>query len=340
MTIEQGVLLARRRLSKQSVELHCKRPLIKKQITAWIYTTRTETFMASNSITTLQLRSKKEKNEKIVMCTAYDATFSSILDEAGIDMLLVGDSLGMVIQGHETTLPVTLEHMLYHTAAVARGAKRAHVVGDLPFMSYRISIEQALTSATRMLQEGGAHSVKLEGGKDLSPTVAKIVQAGIPVVGHVGLTPQSIHAMGGFKIQGRDIESARRIVDDAKALEEAGCFALVLEGIPLEVAAEITAQLSIPTIGIGAGMHCDGQVLVCYDMLGMNGGFHPKFLKTYSNLREQMLDAASQFANEVRAGSFPEECHSFRAPKPHVVKECSGEKQSHPNQDPELKYGS
>jgi 3-methyl-2-oxobutanoate hydroxymethyltransferase len=296
--------------------------------------------MASKSITTLQLRSKKAKGEKIVMCTAYDATFASILDEAGIDMLLVGDSLGMVIQGHDTTLPVTLDHMIYHTAAVSRGAKKTHIVGDLPFMSYRISTEQALTSAARMLQEGGAHSIKLEGGKDLAPTVAKIVQAGIPVVGHVGLTPQSVHAMGGFKIQGRDIESARRILDDAKALEEAGCFALVLEGIPLEVAAEITSQLSIPTIGIGAGMHCDGQVLVCYDLLGMNGEFKPKFLKTYANLREQVIDAASQFATEVRNGSFPQEEHSFRAKKPHLVKNELAENSSPENDDPERLYGA
>jgi len=296
--------------------------------------------MASKSITTLQLRSKKTKGEKIVMCTAYDATFASILDEAGIEMLLVGDSLGMVVQGHDTTLPVTLDHMIYHTAAVSRGTKRAHIVGDLPFMSYRISVEQALTSATRMLQEGGAHSIKLEGGKDLAPTVAKIVQAGIPVVGHVGLTPQSVHAMGGFKVQGRDIESARRILDDAKALEEAGCFALVLEGIPLEVAAEITSQLSIPTIGIGAGMHCDGQVLVCYDLLGMNGEFKPKFLKTYANLREQVIDAASQFATEVREGTFPEEKHSFRAKKPHLVKHPPSEDSSSENDDPERLYGA
>lgn len=296
--------------------------------------------MAAKSITTLQLRAKKARNEKIVMCTAYDATFASILDEAGVDMLLVGDSLGMVIQGHETTLPVTLEHMIYHTAAVARGAKQAHIVGDLPFMSYRISTEQALTSATRMLQEGGAHSIKLEGGKDLAPTVAKIVQAGIPVVGHVGLTPQSVHAMGGFKVQGRDVDSARRILDDAKALEKAGCFALVLEGIPLEVAAEITSQIEIPTIGIGAGMHCDGQVLVCYDMLGMSGNFKPKFLKTYANLHEQMVAAASQFATEVRSGSFPEECHSFRAKKPHLVQDNSSTKEPAEVDNPELRYGS
>ena len=296
--------------------------------------------MSKRSITTLDLINKKKNGEKIVMCTAYDATFASILDAAGIDMLLVGDSLGMVIQGHNTTLPVTLDHMLYHTAAVSRGASTAHIVGDLPFMSYRISVEQALTAATRMLQEGGAHSVKLEGGQDIANTVEQIVTAGIPVVGHVGLTPQSVHAMGGFKVQGRDVESARRILDDAKALQDAGCFSIVLEGIPMEVASDITANLSIPTIGIGAGKHCDGQVLVCYDLLGMSGDFKPKFLKTYASLREQITDAASQFATEVKSGSFPEDKHSFHAPKPHLVRTNSSDDDSPPETDPEKLYGS
>lgn len=296
--------------------------------------------MSRRSITTLDLLNKKQNGEKIVMCTAYDATFASILDAAGVDMLLVGDSLGMVIQGHNTTLPVTLEHMLYHTAAVSRGSSTAHIVGDLPFMSYRISAEQALAAATRMLQEGGAHSVKLEGGQDIANTVEQIVTAGIPVVGHVGLTPQSVHAMGGFKVQGRDVESARRILDDARALQDAGCFSIVLEGIPMEVAADITANLSIPTIGIGAGKHCDGQVLVCYDLLGMNGDFKPKFLKTYANLHEQITDAASQFATEVRNGSFPEDKHSFHAQKPHLVRPDSSDDDSPPETDPEKLYGS
>ena len=296
--------------------------------------------MSKKQVTTFALQTQKNKGEKIVMCTAYDATFASILDAAGVEVLLVGDSLGMVIQGHDTTLPVTLDHMIYHSAAVARGSRRAHIVGDLPFMSYRISQEQALTSATRMLQEGGAHSVKLEGGKDLAPTIERIVTAGIPVMGHIGLTPQSVHAMGGFRIQGRDAEGARRIIEDARALEAAGCFALVLEGIPAEVAAEITSQLSIPTIGIGAGKHCDGQVLVCYDLLGMNNDFKPKFLKTYNNLRERITDSVSQFATEVREGVFPEEQHSFHGKTPRLV---SSQATTEPNataDTPERIYGS
>jgi len=275
--------------------------------------------MKKSPVTTSDIRTRKTGGEKIVMCTAYDATFASILDTAGIDILLVGDSLGMVIQGHETTIPVTLDHMIYHTRAVTRGAKRAHVVGDMPFMSYKVSTEQALESAMRMMQEGRAHSVKLEGGKELAPTIARIVAAGIPVMGHVGLTPQSVHAMGGFKVQGRNSEGAAQILEDALALQEAGCFAVVLEGIPLDLAKEITSQLEIPTIGIGAGVHCDGQVLVCYDMLGMNEGFKPKFLKEYASLHEVMVDAAQSYAEEVRAGTFPDDEHSFKSKKLRLV---------------------
>jgi 3-methyl-2-oxobutanoate hydroxymethyltransferase len=275
--------------------------------------------MKKSPVTTSDIRTRKTRGEKLVMCTAYDATFASILDTAGIDILLVGDSLGMVIQGHETTIPVTLDHMIYHTRAVTRGAKRAHVVGDMPFMSYKVSAEQALESAMRMMQEGRAHSVKLEGGKELAPTIARIVSAGIPVMGHVGLTPQSVHAMGGFKIQGRNSEGATQILEDALALQEAGCFAVVLEGIPLDLAKEITNQLEIPTIGIGAGVHCDGQVLVCYDMLGMNEGFKPKFLKEYASLHEVMVDAAKSYAEEVRTGTFPDDEHSFKSKKLRLV---------------------
>jgi 3-methyl-2-oxobutanoate hydroxymethyltransferase len=281
--------------------------------------TETESKMKKSPVTTSDIRKHKTRGEKLVMCTAYDATFASILDTAGIDILLVGDSLGMVIQGHETTIPVTLEHMVYHTRAVTRGAKRAHVVGDMPFMSYKVSAEQALESAMRMMQEGRAHSVKLEGGKELAPTIERIVAAGIPVMGHVGLTPQSVHAMGGFKIQGRNSEGAAQILEDALALQEAGCFAVVLEGIPLDLAKEITSQLEIPTIGIGAGVHCDGQVLVCYDMLGMNEGFKPKFLKEYASLHEVMVGAAQSYAEEVRAGTFPDDEHSFKSKKLRLV---------------------
>ena len=275
--------------------------------------------MTSKPITTSEIRARKARGEKLVMCTAYDATFASILDTAGTDILLVGDSLGMVVQGHETTIPVTLDHMIYHTRAVTRGTKRAHVVGDMPFMSYKVSAEQALESAMRLMQEGRAHSVKLEGGQELAPTITRIIEAGIPVMGHIGLTPQSVHAMGGFKVQGRSSEDAQRILNDALALQDAGCFAIVLEGIPLDLAKEITSQLEIPTIGIGAGVHCDGQVLVCYDMLGMNEGFKPKFLKEYANLHEVIVGAVQNYADEVRAGTFPDESHSFKSKKLRLV---------------------
>ena len=275
--------------------------------------------MSNTPITTLEIRNRKAKGEKLVMCTAYDATFASILDASGVDLLLVGDSLGMVIQGHETTIPVTLDHMIYHTAAVARGAKNAHIVGDMPFMSYKISSEEALKAATRLMQEGRAHAVKLEGGKEMAETVGRIVSAGIPVMGHIGLTPQSVHAMGGFKVQGRDHEAARAIIEDALALQEAGCYCIVLEGIPAPLAQEITDTLDIPTIGIGAGAGCDGQVLVCYDLLGMSQDFKPKFLKQYENLYDRIHTATSEYVKEVRAGIFPGEEHSFKAKKLRVV---------------------
>ena len=275
--------------------------------------------MSTSTVTTLDIRKRKAQGEKLVMCTAYDATFAAILDRSGIDMLLVGDSLGMVMQGHDSTIPVTLEHVIYHTAAVSRGAKRAHIIGDMPFMSYRISEEQALTAATRLMQEGGAHAVKLEGGQEVAPTVRRLVGAGIPVMGHVGLTPQSVHAMGGFKVQGRDNESAERILQDALALQEAGAYAIVLEAIPCELAGQITARLDIPTIGIGAGVGCDGQVLVCYDMLGMNPDFQPKFLKQYAALHDTIVEAAETFAKEVRAGEFPGPEHSFKSRRLRLV---------------------
>ena len=275
--------------------------------------------MSNRPITTTEIRNRKANGEKLVMCTAYDATFASILDASGVDLLLVGDSLGMVIQGHDTTIPVTLEHMIYHTAAVSRGAKNAHIVGDMPFMSYKISSEDALRAATRLMQEGRAHAVKLEGGKEMVDTVRRIVSAGIPVMGHIGLTPQSVHAMGGFKVQGRDNEAAKAIIEDALALEEAGCYSIVLEGIPAVLAQEITEILTIPTIGIGAGVGCDGQVLVCYDLLGMSQDFKPKFLKQYENLYDRIHAATSEYVREVRNGVFPGEEHSFKSKKLHVV---------------------
>jgi 3-methyl-2-oxobutanoate hydroxymethyltransferase len=267
----------------------------------------------SKSVTVLDLQQRKLSQQKIVMVTAYDATFAAILDRAGIDVLLVGDSLGMVVQGQRNTLPVTLEHILYHTAAVARGSEHAMIVSDLPFMSYQLSPEQALASAGRLVQEAGAHAVKLEGGATLAPSCERIVKAGIPVMGHIGLTPQSVHQFGGFRMQGKDPKAALQLLEDAKALEQAGCFSIVLEGIPLEVAQEITQTLHIPTIGIGAGPHCDGQVLVCYDLLGMNADFKPKFLKTYDNLNERITLAAQAFANEVKQGKFPDEEHSVHS---------------------------
>src|SRR5713226_8319468 len=247
------------------------------------------------------------------MITAYDATFARIFDQAGADVILVGDSLGMVIQGQDSTLPVTMEQMVYHCACVTRGAHRAHVVGDLPFMSYQASATEAVKNAGRLVAEGGVGSVKLEGGEEFCETVFQIVRASIPVMGHLGLTPQSVHKMGGYLVQGRDDQTARKILSDALAIEQAGCYSLVLEGIPLELAKEITGRLSIPTIGIGAGPHCDGQVLVCYDLLGMNPEFKPKFVKHYANLYSGIREASGAFFAEVRSAAFPEEQHSFKS---------------------------
>jgi 3-methyl-2-oxobutanoate hydroxymethyltransferase len=266
-----------------------------------------------DKVTIHTLKRQKQAGQKICMVTAYDATFSRILDDAGADVLLVGDSLGMVVQGHPSTLPVTLEQMIYHSAAVTRATRRAHVVGDLPFMSYQVSPEDAVRNAGRLVAEGGVGSVKLEGGSEFAETVARIVRASIPVMGHLGLTPQSVHKMGGYVVQGRDEETAQKIMADALALEEAGCYALVLEGVPLELARQITESLSIPTIGIGAGRHCDGQVLVCYDLLGMNPDFKPKFVKRYANLYGGIRAAAEGFFSEVRAETFPDEAQSFKS---------------------------
>ena len=272
-----------------------------------------------DKVTIHSLKRLKQIGQKICMVTAYDAAFARIFDEAGADVILVGDSLGMVVQGHASTLPVTMEQMIYHCAAVTRGAKRAHVVGDLPFMSYQSSIEEAVKNAGRLVAEGGAESVKLEGGEEFAETVERIVRASIPVMGHLGLTPQSVHKMGGYVVQGRDEQTAQRILRDAIALEQAGCYSLVLEGVPLELAQAVTSKLSIPTIGIGAGLHCDGQVLVCYDLLGMNPDFKPKFVKQYVNLYEAVQQAAKTFFSEVRSEAFPDEAHSFKAKKMHLV---------------------
>src|SRR5688572_1057483 len=246
-------------------------------------------------VTVPALRARKQSGPKIAMVTAYDATFARLLDEGGADILLVGDSLGMVVQGLSTTIPVTLDDMLYHGRAVARGAARAQVVGDMPFMSYQLSPTQALESAGRMLKEGGFEAVKLEGGVPFAEHVRSIVRAGIPVMGHVGLLPQSVHAMGGFKVQGTQEDSAERVLSDARALDEAGAYAIVLEGIPTDLAARITRAVSIPTIGIGAGPACDGQVLVCYDLLGMYSDFKPKFVKRFGEIGKGITTAMRDY---------------------------------------------
>jgi 3-methyl-2-oxobutanoate hydroxymethyltransferase len=273
--------------------------------------------MKTQRVSIHTLRQMKERGEKITVLTAYDATFARLLDEGGADVLLVGDSLGMVIQGHDTTLPVTLDEMAYHCRAVARGAKRAHVVGDLPFMSYQGSIEQGMMSAGKLMKEGGCHSVKLEGGAVHAELVRRLVGAGIPVMGHIGLTPQSFHQLGGFKVQGRDPKGRDRLIADARALEEAGVYAIVLEAIPADIAADITAAVSVPTIGIGAGVACDGQVLVSYDLLGMDESFKPRFVRRFATLGQTIKDAVSGYVQEVRAGTFPSDAESFAGENRH-----------------------
>jgi 3-methyl-2-oxobutanoate hydroxymethyltransferase len=253
----------------------------------------------------------KEQGKKITMLTAYDTPFARILDQAGVDILLVGDSVGSVVAGYPNTLPVTIDEMIYHTRAVVRGAERTLVVIDMPFMSYQISIEDAKRNAGRMIKESGAEAVKLEGGVNMKATIEAIVAIDIPVMGHIGLTPQSVHQMGGFKVQGKMEEQKQKIIADAVAVEEAGAFSVVLECIPTELAQEITEQLSIPTIGIGAGVHCDGQVLVIHDLLGLLGDFRPKFVKSYVDLRAAISQAVEEYMQEVRKGAFPTEKHSF-----------------------------
>lgn len=264
------------------------------------------------------LASKGER--KLAMLTAYDYTFAQLADAAGADMLLVGDSLAMVVQGHENTLGVTIDEMIYHTRMVARGRSRALVVGDMPFLSYQVSHEDALRNAGRMIKEGGAECVKLEGGVNVAETVSRLVDVDIQVCGHIGLTPQSIHRMGGHKVQGRKTgktPGARdRLIADALALEEAGAFAIVIEGVPAELAAEITREISIPTIGIGAGVNCDGQVLVINDVLGLEQRIAPKFVKRYANVGTIAHDAMRSYVREVRSGAFPTEEHEFSAPRP------------------------
>lgn len=262
-------------------------------------------------VTTTLLREKKARKEKITMLTAYDYSTAVMVDQAGIDVILVGDSLGNVVLGYETTLPVTMDDMIHHTRAVARGTKNSLLVGDMPFLSYHISIPEAVRNAGRFIQEGGAQAVKLEGGEERVDTIKAVLDAQIPVMGHIGLTPQSVHQFGGFKVQGKDVETARKLVRDAKALESAGVFAIVLECVPAALAERITAEISVPTIGIGAGPGCDGQVLVINDMLGLYGGFTPKFVKKYANLNPVILEALRQYKEEVESGAFPAAEHCF-----------------------------
>jgi 3-methyl-2-oxobutanoate hydroxymethyltransferase len=267
--------------------------------------------MKTTKVTIHTLRQMKERGEKIAMLTAYDATFARLLDEAGADVLLVGDSLGMVVQGHDTTLPVTLDEIAYHCRAVTRGARRAHVVGDMPFMSYQASWEQGITNAGKLMKEGNCHSVKLEGGAVHAELVHRLVNAGIPVMGHIGLTPQSYHQLGGFKVQGREVGGRERLLSDARTLEEAGVYAIVLEAIPADIARDITASVAIPTIGIGAGTGCDGQVLVSYDALGMDETFKPRFVRRYATLGATIKEAIAHYVSDVRAGAFPSDAESF-----------------------------
>jgi 3-methyl-2-oxobutanoate hydroxymethyltransferase len=266
---------------------------------------------AVRKVTVPDIRARKEAGPPLAMVTAYDFTMAMLLDEGGADIVLVGDSLGMVVQGLPNTLPVTVDEICYHGRAVARGLRRAHLVGDMPFMSFQSSPKDALKNAGKMMKEGAFEAVKLEGGADVADHVRKIVSAGIPVMGHVGLTPQSVHAMGGFKVQGKKEDDADRLVRDARALEDAGCYSLVIEAVPADVAARITEAVAIPTIGIGAGPHCDGQVLVCYDFLGMFRGLRPKFVKRYAEVGDAIVEATKQYVDEVRKGAFPTEAHSF-----------------------------
>jgi 3-methyl-2-oxobutanoate hydroxymethyltransferase len=264
-----------------------------------------------NKITTAALKEMKKKGEKVSMLTAYDFPTAAIMDNAGIDLILIGDSVGMVVLGYESTLPVTMDEMIHHTKMVSRAVKRAMVIGDMPFMSYQASIEEGLRNAGRFMKEAGAHAVKLEGGREVAELTRKLVSAGIPVMGHIGLTPQSVHQLGGYKVQGKGDAAAKRLIEDARILEEAGAFSIVLECIPAALGKEITESLDMITIGIGGGVHCDGQVLVVNDMLGTFERFTPKFVKKYATLSKQMDEAFRKYIEEVKTGVFPGEEHSF-----------------------------
>jgi len=261
--------------------------------------------------TILDLQAMKAKGEKIAVLTAYDFPFARIMDQAGIDMVLVGDSVGSVVAGYDNTLPVTMDEMIYHSRAVARGVSQALIVTDMPFMSYQVDLAEARRNAGRLVKEGGAQAVKLEGGENVAETIAAIVQMDVPVVGHIGLTPQSVHRMGGYRVQGRQEEQAQQLMRDAKAVADAGACALVLEGIPAKLAAEITAALEIPTIGIGAGVECDGQVLVIHDILGLCEKYSPKFVKRFADVSGTIRQGIDDYIREVKDGDFPADEHSF-----------------------------
>jgi len=271
--------------------------------------------MESKKVTVPDVARMKAAGERITMVTAYDFAFARLLDEAGVDLLLVGDSLGMVVQGLPTTLPVTLDEIVYHTRMVARGRQRALVVGDLPFGSYQTSPEQAVESAVRLVKDGGAEAVKLEGGVRMTRAIEAIAATDVPVMGHVGLTPQSVHRIGGHRVQGRRAGERERVLDDARAVQAAGAFAVVLECIPLDLAAEITAELAIPTIGIGAGAHCDGQVLVLHDLIGLSSDWTPRFAKRYAEVGREVVRAARDYVGEVKGGVFPTEAQAFKPAK-------------------------
>ena len=262
--------------------------------------------------TVLTLQKQKEEHDKIVMVTAYDYTSAKIMDEAGVNTILVGDSLGMVMLGYEDTLSVTMEDMIHHTAAVSRGAKDAFVVADMPFMSYQTSVYDAVVNAGRLMKEGRANAVKLEGGVEFAPHIEAIVKSSIPVVAHIGLTPQSVNAFGGFKVQGKDVEAAKKLLADAKAVEAAGACMVVMECVPAKLAAKISEELTIPTIGIGAGAGCDGQILVYQDMLGMFSDYTPKFVKRFAEVGSVMKEAFANYIKEVQAETYPAEEHTFK----------------------------
>jgi len=264
-----------------------------------------------SKVTTQTVVDMKGRGEKISMLTAYDFTMAKLVDAAGIDIILVGDSASNVMAGFETTLPITLEHMIYHTSCVVRGVDRALVVADLPFMSYQVTTKEALISAGRMMKEAGAHAVKLEGGKPISDTIKRIVDAGIPVMGHLGLTPQSIYKFGTYKVRATDNQEADELLRDANLLQEAGCFSIVLEKIPQKLAKLVSDSIEVPTIGIGAGSHCDGQVLVLHDMLGLNKDFNPRFLRRYLDLHTEIIQAVGNYVKDVKSSDFPNESEQY-----------------------------